>query len=74
MDAGTRAKLENWFSHHPPQDPDTVRRYEEIRAAGLAFAEVIAENTPQSADQTVAIRHVRDAVMNANASIACGGK
>ena len=69
-----QAKLDNWFTHHPPQGPEDVARYQRIREAGKAFAEVIARETPQSADQTVAIRHVREAVMVANCAIACGGK
>ena len=66
-------QLTNWFTHHPPMDPETVAAYEKIRAAGLVFATVIRDTTPPSADQTTAIRHVRDAVMNSNSAIACGG-
>lgn len=66
-------KLDNWFSHHPPT-PEQAERYERLRAAAKAFAEVIARETPASADQTAALRHVRDAVMTGNAAIACGGK
>jgi len=39
----------------------------------LELALVILEHTPPSADQSAAIRKVREAVMTANASIACGG-
>ena len=66
-------KLSNWFSYHPPVE-DQSQRYEQIRAAGKVFAEKLVELCPESADLTVAIRHVREAVYNANASIACGGK
>ena len=69
----THEKLNNWFSYHPPID-DQARRYEQIRAAGRAFAEQLVALCPESADLTVAIRKVREAVYNANASIACGGK
>ena len=68
-----KAKLENWFTYHAPEQDD-AQRYERIRAAGLDFATVLAECCPQSADLTVAIRKVREAVMTANAAIACGGK
>lgn len=67
-------KLDNWFSHHPPATPADVARYERLRAAGKAFAEVIVHETPASADQSAALRHVREAVMTANAAIACGGQ
>lgn len=66
-------KIDNWFSYHPPQGDDAAR-YQRLRVAGKTFAEAIARETPPSADRTAAIRHVRDAVMTANAAIACGGK
>lgn len=66
-------KLDNWFTYHLPQSED-IPRYTAIRQAGLEFAKVIEANTPPSADQTAAFRKVREAVMTALASIACGGK
>jgi hypothetical protein len=70
----SKEQLDNWFSYHPPKDEETMRKYEALRAAGRAFAEVIADLTPPSADQTAAIRKVREAVTTANAAIACEGK
>lgn len=71
-------KLDNWFAYHSPAEtPDpaaTAKTYEEIRAAGKAFAEAIVRLTPPSADQSDAIRKVREAVMTANAAVACGGR
>jgi hypothetical protein len=69
----TKANLENWFTYHSPT-PEQLPKYQAIREAAKHLAEVILENTPPSADQTVAIRHIRDAGMIANASIACGGE
>lgn len=66
-------KLINWFTYHPPQTDD-IPRYNAIREAALDFAKVIVKNTPPSADQTAALRKIREAVMTANAAIACGGK
>jgi len=37
------------------------------------FAQAILMDTPSGPDQTTAIRKVREAVMTANAAIACGG-
>jgi hypothetical protein len=68
-----QATLDNWFTYHAPQ-PGQPEVYEKIRNAGKAFAEQIVALTPPSADQTAAVRHVRDAVFTANAAIACGGK
>lgn len=65
--------LKEIFRHHPPT-PEQVVKYEKLRAAALAFAETIVELTPPCPDQTTAVRHVRDAVMTANAAIALGGK
>ena len=66
-------RLTNWFSYHPPI-ADQAERYERLRAAGKAFAETIVALCPQSADRNAALRKVREAVYDANASIACGGK
>ena len=65
--------LENMFKYHPPE-PDQIAKYEAIRAGAKAFAAIILENTPKSADQTASIRKLREAVMTANASIALNGR
>jgi len=62
--------LENWFTHHPPSpDQDIVKL---ILEAGKNLALIILEATPPSADQSAAIRQVREAVMTAKEAIACG--
>ena len=66
-------KIENWFTYHSPT-PEQLPKYLAIREAGKAFAVVLAENVPASADLTAAIRKVREAVTTANAGLACGGK
>jgi len=68
-----KEKLDNWFTYRYPREGD-AKRYEEIRKEGRKFAQIIVDNTPSSADQTAAIRKIREAVMTANAAIACGGK
>lgn len=68
----THEQLNNWFQYHTPLAGQN-EKYEEIRKAGLALAEVIIAHTPASADQTAAIRKVREACMTANSAIACGG-
>ena len=69
----TQSDLDHWFSYHKPEGDQGVR-YEQIRSAARDFAQTILTLTPPSADQTVAIRKIREAVMIANASIACGGR
>lgn len=66
------ATLENWFTYHPPT-PEQLEAYHAIRTAAMIFAETIVKHTTASADQSAAIRKVREAVMTANAAIACGG-
>lgn len=67
-----QADLDNWFVYHAPR-PDQLPRYQELRDAAKVFAECILKNAPSGADQTVAIRKVREAVMVANQAIACDG-
>ena len=62
--------LNNLFTYHAPKG-DQTERYQKIREAGKHLAQVIVDNTPASADQTAAIRKIREAVMTANAAIAC---
>lgn len=69
----TLEQIENWFSYHAPR-PDQLLQYDAIRKAGKVFAKVINDNAPECADKTAAIRKVREAVMTANAAIACEGK
>jgi hypothetical protein len=66
-------QLDNWFTYHSPS-PDQQLKYQLIREAARNLAMVIVAHTPSSADQTAAIRLIREGVMTANASIACEGK
>lgn len=69
----TEDELLNWFSVHETST-DNSQGYAELRTAGLALASVIKLKTPPCADQAVAIRKVREAVMTACAAIACKGR
>lgn len=66
----TQANLDNWFTYHPPLTGQGDL-YTELRAAGKAFAEAIVRLAPSGADQTAAVRLVREAVFTANAAIVC---
>jgi hypothetical protein len=63
------ADLQNRFSYHAPKG-DQAERYEHIRAEALRYARLINENTPASREQSLALTHLEDAVMWANAAIA----
>jgi hypothetical protein len=69
----TSDQLKNWFTYHSPT-PEQLPKFQAIREAGLFLAETIVANSPASADQTAAIRLIREACMTANAAIACGGQ
>lgn len=61
--------IDHLFTYHAPKD-DQPMRYQNIREAAKTFAKVLLANTKPSADQSAAIRHLRESVMTANASIA----
>jgi hypothetical protein len=65
--------LDHVFSYHPPT-PELIPAYNDLRAAAKEFADHILRCTPPGADQTAAIRKVREAVMTANAAIALNGR
>lgn len=69
----TKDNITNWFTYHSPT-AEQLPKYEAIRSKARELAEVIVDNTPASADQSASIRLLREAVMTANASIACGGQ
>jgi hypothetical protein len=57
------------FTYHPPKG-DQVERYQAIRDTGLEFARMIIFNTPVSREQSLALTHLEEVVMFANAAIA----
>jgi hypothetical protein len=64
-------RLAEIFRYHAPHDGQ-AEQYEMIRDYGLYFAEHINRVCPDGHDKSVAIDKLREAVMWANASIACG--
>jgi hypothetical protein len=62
-------RLENDFTYHPPKG-DQVERYGAIRTAAGELARLIAEKTPESREQSVALTKLDEVVFWANASIA----
>lgn len=69
----TNDVLEDIFTYHKPTE-DQLPKYEMIRSAAKEFAKTLVFNTPASADQTAAIRLLRECVMTANQAIATNGK
>lgn len=65
-------KIDDLFTYHGPTG-DQPARYDAIRTKAKELAHVIVDQTPPSADQTAAIRKLRECVMTANAAIALKG-
>jgi hypothetical protein len=60
--------LDNVFSYH--DDDRRIKHYQAVREAAKLFCRTVLENCPSCADRSAAIRSIREAVMQANASIA----
>lgn len=73
MGAPQAFDVEHVFKYHAPT-PEQVGKYEAIREAAKSLASTILAKTPPSADQSAALRLLREAVMTANAAIALGGR
>ena len=67
------AWLDDVFSYHPPRE-DQIPKYTRIREGAKQFARVLAEECPECADTSAAMRKLREAVMTANAAIARDGR
>lgn len=66
----TIADLDRWFVLRRP-GPDDAADLDAIRSAGKAFARLILERTPGCADQSAAVRHVRQATQWAESAVVC---
>ena len=66
----THDDLDNWFTYHAPK-PDQLPRYEFLREQFHTLGMHILDNTPACADQTAALRKLRECAMAVNQTIAC---
>jgi hypothetical protein len=57
------------FTYHAPK-PDQVPRYNSIRELANAFACHLVRTCPESRELSLAMTHLEEAVMQANAAIA----
>lgn len=62
--------LNNVFTYHAPAGTQ-LDRYKAIRDTAKQFASLISDFCPTSREKDIAIEKIREAVMWANASIAC---
>lgn len=65
----TPERIESDFTYHAPKG-DQAQRYEQIRERAKGLALYLLQVTPQSREQSLALTHLEEAVMWANASIA----
>ncbi len=61
--------LKNRFTHHAPT-PDQIELYREIRDYAHGLASLVNRHCPESREKSLAVTHIEEAVMWANASIA----
>lgn len=62
-------QIDRTFMYHPPHGDQTLR-YGTLRSAARQFANIVAELTPPSREQAVALTKLQECVMFANAAIA----
>lgn len=65
--------LREMFIYHAPAEGQ-VHYYQMLRESAENFARVIERYVPKCADRSAAIRHLREALMTANAAVALKGK
>lgn len=70
MGWATRSDVERWFTLRKV-DPADAPKLDAIREGGRTLALTILYHTPGSADQYAALRHLREAIQAAIASVVC---
>lgn len=71
-DSMDNKSIDNIFTYHLP-DQDQIERLLKIRTAAKVLAWAIDSYVPICADQSAAMRYLRDAVMTANNAIVLNG-
>ena len=61
--------LANRFTYHAPKNGQ-AERYQQIRDAAHELAKLLNAECPESREKSLAVTHLEDSVMWANASIA----
>ena len=69
MGAQKAVQIEKSFTYHAPQS-DQADRYVLIRETAKAFAQQLTTLCPETRELSLALRHLEEVVMWANASIA----
>lgn len=62
--------IDTLFTYHRPTQTQ-AGRYVQLREAAKTYAQLVKDLTPESAEQTLALRAIHLASMHANSAIAC---
>ena len=62
--------IENRFKYHPPLTPEIGRQHDRIRTYLGQMATELNETLPESREKSLAITHLEETMMWANAAIA----
>lgn len=66
----TPEDIDNRFDYHPPKDDVTKMAHERVRAECRILAMEIVALTPEGREQSLAVTHIEEAMLWANAAIA----
>lgn len=66
----TEDDIQRIFTHHPPKDQYIAQKHQNVRSITLHAALWFYNNLPESAERTLAIRKLQEAMMYANSAIA----
>lgn len=67
----SEGELVNRFTYHPPKTEQQRRAHEEVSQLTLALAIRLNEICPPGRNLSLALTHIEDARMRANAALAC---
>ena len=67
----TDAELDNRFRYHKPT-PESLKLHETVTESTLTLAKLLRDTCPEGRNLSLALTHLEDVRMRANAAIACG--
>jgi len=70
MGWASHADVDRWFTYHAPTE-DSLPKLRQLREKAREFGHLILDLTPPGADQSAALRQLRETVATANAAIVC---
>lgn len=67
----TDEELDNRFRYHRP-DAEAIAKHADVTESTLALAKKLRDICPEGRNLAIALTHLEDVRMRANAAIACG--